>query len=203
MPPASLGCKRKWLLLRTPELLLPEHTDHGLLRCRDLKPVPHVLAMPGLALAGRWRGRVSVSSVLTELQVDFRTWSSQLQTPVCSAPRQRPTQSWLLPLILRTVLMHSTVLGKSFSTMTKALDLAHPARGSSCCGQRHHTNLPLNSSEDANSVSHAFAPECRVAESVTPSCHNIFRQPADLACSREEGAEPQRCHVDVTLEAPG
>ena len=38
--------------------VLQQHTDHALLRRRGpLKPVPRVLAMPGLGLAVPWRGR--------------------------------------------------------------------------------------------------------------------------------------------------
>ena len=62
-----------------------------------------------------------------------------LTTANTSMQRSSPCRADLSPVV-RTLLVHSTILGKSSSTMTLALDLAHAAQGTSCCGQHHHTN---------------------------------------------------------------
>ena len=60
-------------------------------------------------------------------------FGAETTSSLSSVPHNREHQS-AAPLANA----HSTVLCKPSSTMISTLDLAHAARGTSCCGQRHH-----------------------------------------------------------------
>ena len=69
-----------------------------------------------------------------------------------------------------------TQLRKPSPTMINTLDLAHAARGTSCCGQRHH-QLALTERRRELREPNFSLWRGRVAESATPSCRNILLSP--------------------------